>query len=352
MVGQSPDGKDMRACYARAVDAPVWTGDYISGRRVIGFCHGKVGDHILVEGEENLSEPPDRPLTCQGNPAGVERTGPSPAENLPADRLQPVPDGLRTAVEDALGTREDGQFVRRLLDEISALRHHAWLVGGSVRDLLAAVPGAVVKDFDVTGTIGPDCLNSMVSLRRRSGVGDYIPWLSPESNVWSVTPPGQRSQRLIEYKPLARPGFRFPVWGGSLEEDTTTRDLTFNALYYDRNAGALADPCGTGRSDLSMGVMATPLRSTDPVEQASVVLRSMKFRLRYPELDVSQMVSWIRDELPEDWAAHVPDLGWKRLVMTRRWSVLRELSGRDELAAAGEFGQKAVQLVLEIRKRA
>jgi hypothetical protein len=98
--------------------------------------------------------------------------------------------------------------------------------------------------------------------------------------------------------------------------------------------------------------MSTPLRSTDPVEQACVVLRSMKFRLRSPELDASQVVAWIRDELPEDWAAHVPDLAWRRLVMARRWSVLPELKGRDELAVAGELGQKAVQLVLEIRKRA
>jgi hypothetical protein len=64
------------------------------------------------------------------------------------------------------------------------------------------------------------------------------------------------------------------------------------------------------------------------------------------------MVTWIRDELPGDFAVCVPDAGWRRLVMARRWSVLPELNGRDELAAAGEFGQKAVQLVLEIRKRA
>jgi hypothetical protein len=342
---------DLRAGYERTADAPIWTGDNIFGKLVIAFCHGTEGDHILVEGEEGLGEPPDRPLTGREDPDGLERTGASPVAGLSADRLQAAPDELRAAVEDALSTREDGKFVSGLLVEVTTLRHHAWLVGGAVRDLLAAAPGAVVKDFDLTGTVGPGRLDAMIRLRRASGVGDYKTRISP-GNVWSVTPPEPRAPRLVEYKPLTRPGFRLPVWGGSLEEDASTRDLTVNALYYDRATGVLADPCGTGRSHLRARVMATPLRSTDPVAQASVVLRCLKFRLRSGETDISQVVAWIRDELPEDLAAHISDAGWRQLVMTHKWSVLPELKGRDELAVAGEFGDKAVRLVLEIQRRA
>jgi hypothetical protein len=252
-----------------------------------------------------------------------------------------------------LDSREDGQFVRGLLDEIAALKHHAWLVGGVVRELLAAGADGVVKDFDVTGTIGPGCLDEMIRLRRRSGAGDYTPCLSLQ-NVWSVKPLGQRGPRLVEYKPLARTGFRFPVWGGGLDEDAATRDLTFNALFYDRQSDILADPCGEGRVHLDKRVMATPLRSNDPVEQASIILRCMKFRLRDQQIDITRMVTWIQHELPEeaDFVRRIPEHGWERLVMARRWCVLRELEGRDEIAIAADFGQKAVRLVQEIRARA
>jgi hypothetical protein len=343
--------EDLRMVYDRAPDAPTATGDSVFGQRVIGFCSGPGGDRILVEGEEELSEPPDRPLPCCAAPAGLERTGPSPVAGLPADRLQPTPDGLRAAFEAALDMREDGQFVRGLLDEIVAHRHHAWLVGGSVRDLLSPAPCGPVKDFDVTGTIGPGSLDELVTLRRRSGVGDYATWLSP-ANVWSVTPRGQRGPRLVEYKPLARPGFTLPAWGGGLEDDAATRDLTVNALYYDRYNGVLADPCGKGRTDLATGVMDTPNSGTELVEVACVVLRSMKFRLRQPEVDIGRMVAWTREKLPTDFPEGITAPGWLRLVAVRRWSVLPELHGRDEVAVAAEFGPAAARLVREVQVRA
>jgi hypothetical protein len=347
---QSLDSEDQRACYERVADAPVTTGDHVFGKRVIGFCHSKQGDQILVEGEDHLSEPPDRPLPCRGAPDGLERTGRSPVAALPANCLQPAPADLRAAIENAFDSRADGQYVRRLLDEIVARKHHAWLVGGVVRDLLAAGGDRMVRDFDVTGTIGPGCLNAMVRLRRSSDAGDYIPWLSPQ-NVWSVTLPGQRGQRLVEYKPLARTGFRFPVWGGSLDEDAATRDLTFNALYYDRQAGVLVDPSGAGIAHLNARVMVTSYRGTDAVEQAAIILRCLKFRLRSREIDITPIVAWIRDELPDDFVTRIPEQGWKRLAATRRWGVLPELNGREEIAAAGELGPKAARLLREIRKR-
>lgn len=350
-MAQSVDREDLRARYERAADAPVAAGDHIFDELVIGFCHSQEGDQILVEGENDLSEPPARPLPCQEDPAGLKRTGPSPVAGIPADYLQPAPPGLRSALEAAFNSRHDGQFVRGLLDEIAVLRHHAWLVGGAVRDLLAAEPDTTVKDFDLTGTIGPACLDAMVRLRRRSDTGDYTSWLSPQ-NVWSVTPLGQRGPRLVEYKPLARAGFRFPVWGGGLDEDAASRDLTFNALYYDHKSSVLADPCGAGRAHLDARVMATPLRSNDPVEQAAVILRGLKFRLRDQQIDITPMVTWIHHELPDDFVALIPEPGWKRLVMVRRWSVLPELDGRDEMAVAADFGQKAAQLVHAIRTRA
>jgi hypothetical protein len=342
---------DLRPLYERAADAPIATGDQISGKRVIGFCSGPKGDCILLEGEEDLSEPPERPLPHRGAPAGLERTGLPPVAGLPADCLQAAPLDFAAALENAFDSREDGRFIRGLLDEIVALQHHAWLVGGAVRDLLSAGSTAEVKDFDLTGTIGPARLDAMVRLRRRAGVGDYATWLSPQ-NVWSVKPLGQRGTRLVEYKPLSRPGFRLSAWGGGLEEDATTRDLTVNALYYDRQYGVLADPCGRGRGHLEAGVMDTPYCGTDQVEVACIILRCMKFRLRYQEVDISPIVAWIGEKLTDDFTSGITESGWKRLVLARRWSVLPGLNGYDEVTVAAEFGPKAARLVREIRARA
>jgi poly(A) polymerase len=351
-VAISVEPDDLRAFYERGADAPVAVGDHISGNEVTGFCAGPDGDYILIQGEENLTASPHRALPCEGDPPELERTGPCPVARLSADCLRPAPDVLRTAIDDVLNTRVDGRFVRVLFDEIGARRHHAWLVGGSVRDPLSAGLARPVKDFDATGTIGPGCLNDMMRLRRLAGVGDYTPWFSERSNVWSVTPPGQGSPRLIEYKPLSRLGFRFPVWGGGMDEDVTTRDLTFNALYYDRRHGVLVDPCGDGLAHLETRVMATPYEGNDPLQMAGIIVRSLKFRLRYPDLDIDPMKTWIRDQVPDDLVECMNAADWKDLVMMRRHAVLPELDGRDEMTEAVDFGPKAERLMQEIRARA
>jgi Poly A polymerase head domain len=344
---QSSARDDLRALYKRATDAPVAAGDRIHGRRVIGFCLRQGVDQILIEGEEGQKKPPDRPLPCRGGLGGLERTGLSPVAGLPADRIETARPYLWGAFEGLFDSREDGQFVRGLLEEIAALGHLAWLVGGAVRDLLASGPDARVNDFDVAGTIGPGCLDAMIRLRRRCGIGDYKTSISA-GNVWSVTPREQPEPRLVEYKPLARTAFRFPVWGGSLGEDAATRDLTINALYYDRQFDVLTDPCGEGRAHLDGRVMATPLRVKDPVEQASIILRCLKFRLRWPELDITAMVEWIND-LTGDLVTQIPESKRKGLVSKRNRCVPREFRGTHELAIAAEFGEKAVRLVEQIQ---
>jgi len=98
--------------------------------------------------------------------------------------------------------------------------------------------------------------------------------------------------------------------------------------------------------------MATPYRGTDPVDVASIILRCMKFRLRCREIDISRIVTWIEEKLPDDLTAGITEPGWKRLILARRWSVLPGLDGRDEVTVAAEFGPKAARLMREIKARA
>jgi poly(A) polymerase len=350
---QATDRADLRTLYERAADAPVAVGDTVSDRRVVGFYStgqdGPAVDHVLLDGEDR-SSPPDRPLTCRGDLPGLERTGSSPVAGLRPEHLQLAPAHLGTAMEAALDSQPGGSFVREMLDRIASLRHHAWLVGGSVRDLLSPGPAGAVQDFDVTGTIGPGCLDSMVRLRRRTDAGDYKASLSPR-NIWSVKS-RLGGPRLVEYKPLTSPDSPPHVFGGGLDDDVRTRDLTFNALYYDRHHGVLADPCGQGRSHLDARVIDTPNASADVVEKACVVIRSLKFRLRYQSVDSRPIVAWIMDNLPDDFAARITEPGWKRLIGTRHRSGLSELADEEEIAVVGEFGEKPVRLVKEIRTKA
>jgi hypothetical protein len=293
-----------------------------------------------------------------GDPAGQERKGLSPVARLDPGCLDRPPAGFRAAVEASLVSREEGPFVHALLAEIVTRGHHAWLVGGSVRDLLSPGPASQVKDFDLTGTIGPASLDeiAMVRLRRRLGVGDYIPSWS-DQNIWSVKARSD-GPRLVEYKPLSLPRLAPLAWGGALDDDVTTRDLTFNALYYDWQHDVLADPCGQGRADLRDRVMDTPYPGNGPFEVATIIVRSLKFLLRYPGIGTSRMVTWIEGTLPDDFAARLTPNDWKRLVRTRVKSVLPELSGRsekdseeEEEKAARELGNKAVSLLRELKLR-
>lgn len=352
---QPQDRDDLRARYERAADAPVVTGDHVQNQQVIGFAliREPATDQMLVEGEQDLGKPPNRPVPCRNESAGISRTGPSPVHDLPAALLHQG-DHLGGSFERALiALGPGGQFIGSLLEKIADMRHHAWFVGGAVRDYLASGPDARVSDLDMTGTIGPGCLSRIATAAmRKSGAGDYEVSISPQL-VWSIRPDKQ-TPRLLEYKPLARTWFRFPAWGGSLAEDAATRDLTINALYYDLRHGVLADPCGQGRADLlgAPRVARTPYRGDDPVEQACIILRCVKFKLRWPELDTTAVADWVK-LLPEDLAARIPGTDWdQRIVTTRKRCIPSRHTGNDELAIATELGPPAVRLIVQLQARA
>jgi hypothetical protein len=353
---QPPDRGDLQALYERGPTAPVATGDRVAGERVIGFALTREPetDQMLVDGEENLSGPPHRPVPCHGGLAGIERTGSSPVHEVPA-RFLSAPARLSAKFDVLLSSfgPKNEQVIRSLLNKVADMGHHAWCVGGAVRDLLAAGPDAKVNDLDVAGTIGPGCLNKIaVAPLRRNDAGDYECRISARL-VWSLRT-DLHSRPLLEYKALARSVFRFPAWGGSLAEDTATRDLTINALYYDLRNNVLADPSGQGRAHLcSAGapmVAATPYRGDDPAERACIILRIVKFKLRWPDLDITQVAGWVKD-LPGDLVERIPQTEWDRIITTRERCVQPEHRGDPEMTVAGELGPVAKRLIAELQAR-
>ena len=337
---QSPDRDDLRVLYRRAADAPVATGDRVNDQPVIGFglVREPEADHMLVEGEEDLSKPPNRPVPCRGQSGEISRGDTSPVHDLPAAALHPG-EQLGGSFDRKLSSLgEGGLFIRSLLEKLAEMKHHTWFVGGSVRDLLAPGPDAPVNDLDMTGTVGPACLSRIaIAPLRRIGAADYRCTISPRL-VWSVTP-HKHPQRLLEYKPLARTWFRFPAWGGSLAEDAATRDLTINALYYDLLNDVLADPSGEGRAHLLSTPMVakTPYHGDDPVELACIILRCVKFKLRWPEFDITEIRRWVQG-LPDDLAGRIPASRRRWIVTMRLHCVPEPDRGAPELAIAAELG--------------
>jgi hypothetical protein len=357
-VAQSVDYADLRPLYQRPTDSPVWTDDQVDRARVIGFAlirEPEPADQMLVAGDEERAEPPCRPIPDPADPnLHIFRTGASPVANIAPVDLQKSPAYVGQVIErqlNALGA--DGEFIRSVLDEISNRKHQVWCVGGAIRDLLADGPEARINDLDFTGTIGPGELWHAVRQRSRGqGEGDYRQRISARL-VWSVTPPGRSKVRVIEYKPLARTGFQFPAWGGDLLRDSATRDLSVNALYYDNQRQIVADPTGRGVADLR-GVPRIAFvlyRGDDPMEQACVILRCLKFRLRWPDLEMREAASWAA-ALHADLIKRIDPDQWNLLGQIRNWCVPQSDQGGPELEVATELGDIPRQLIKELQTRA
>jgi hypothetical protein len=341
----------------RAGGPPVWTGDYFNGQRIVGFTLARdpgPAVMVLVDGDEVLTVPPNRPLPAPGDwAASIQRTGPSPVDDLADGRLheasRELSDGLDRHLS-ALG--EKGDFIRELLGSIAAEGHLAWLVGGAVRDLISVGAQTHPADLDFTGTMGPSELHGVTRRwRRAAGASDCRLFISPRL-VWAAAPPGgNRPDAFVEYKPLSHPGFGFPAWGGTLALDATTRDLTFNALYYDLQQ-TVADPTGRAMQDLKATPRTafTPYLGDDPVEQATVLLRCLKFRLRWPDLNVEAIAEWAGG-LPVNLVSRIPRDGWEFLKGLHGRCIPQRTPEADEFAAAKEIGPVAVCLVEEIHAR-
>ncbi|WP_431914840.1 hypothetical protein [Nonomuraea jabiensis] len=180
-------------------------------------------------------------------------------------------------------------------------------------------------------------------------LGDHRPRVSP-GRVLSVEDGEPGSGRVIEYKALSQHGFRFPASGGDLLDDVGTRDLTVNGLYYDLRHHLLIDPSGKGVRQLraTPRVLAPVCDGDDPAEQAKVVIRAVKFAVRWPDADVSELAAWARRHLA-DAAGELPADVRRRLRGFWGRCVPKEQTAQA-LRAAERLGPAAVELIQAVRE--
>lgn len=156
----------------------------------------------------------------------------------------------------------------------------AYLVGGSVRDLLA---GITPKDFDIATSAHPEQVKKLFRSCRLVGRRFVICHVRMGDEILEVTTFRGAITDLHERDETGRVLVDNDY--GTLVEDAFRRDFTINALYYDIRDYSIVDYCG-GIEDLKSGTLRLigepELRyREDPVRmlRAIRIANKMRFRL-------------------------------------------------------------------------
>lgn len=159
-----------------------------------------------------------------------------------------------------------------VLRELKARDYLAYIVGGSVRDVIM---GREPKDWDVTTNALP------------KEIQDIFPDSVYENNFGTVgvkTESEDPKVKIIEVTTFRSEGeyndFRHPekiIFVKNIEEDLSRRDFTINALAYDPETDELVDPFG-GRADIAGKIVkAVGISDARFKEDALRLMRAVRF---------------------------------------------------------------------------
>lgn len=161
------------------------------------------------------------------------------------------------------------EYVNIVLDKIQASGFEAYIVGGSVRDLIL---GKEPSDYDVTTSATPDKVEEIFKDFKTIYIGKEfgtVVVVQPEGNIEVTT---YRSEG--KYLDGRRPSQVH--FSKDILEDLKRRDFTINSIAYNKEKGIL-DPFH-GREDIDKGIIRTV---GDPYERFSEdylrILRAARF---------------------------------------------------------------------------
>jgi poly(A) polymerase len=356
MTGVGIDHRDM---YRRTLPGPVVSGDLWDGREIIGFAFAATGagmvesavDVLLLAGDQAVAKPPTRSVPLDSNDGRVSIGGKLPPHRLAVDEVVAANEKYAYIAEEFLdwpqANPEMANAASGLCQAFDRLGHVIWLTGGAARDVVAGWGVDSINDLDITGTAPVGAfLREATDWLVAAGLGDRQVKMNTPSMVCSASRVGDQV-RLFEYKPLMLAGCNFLASDGDLKMDSEKRDLTFNCLFYDPLRELLLDPTGRGISDLCDSpikfVVASVSAKRD--EQAGLILRVLKFMVRYATLDCDTTAAegWVRS-LPSDLARGLDDSTIKGLSRNReKW--LGSLDPNAQFDLARSLGPAAENLL-------
>ena len=163
-------------------------------------------------------------------------------------------------------------YVKDVVKKLSNLGFEAYIVGGSIRDLLL---NKNPKDFDIATNATPLELKKIFRNARVIGRRFKLVHLLFHNDVIEVAT-FRTSGSDLEHHPDTGMILRDNTYG-TIEDDAWRRDFTINSLYYDLNTEKIIDFTG-GITDLeqkSLKVIGDPLirYQEDPVR----MLRALRF---------------------------------------------------------------------------
>ncbi len=189
----------------------------------------------------------------------------------PAARSSELEPRIIVRSEHPISRRDIDPNVLKVLYRLGAAGHIAYLVGGSVRDLML---GRRPKDFDVATSAHPQQVRDLFRNSRLIGRRFRLVhvFFGPQ-NIEVATFRRQSEEVAAEGDPLIRADNTF----GTPEEDAFRRDFTVNSLFYDPQTFNVIDYAGGGddlRSRLIRTIGAPVLRMReDPVR----MMRAVRF---------------------------------------------------------------------------
>ena len=155
----------------------------------------------------------------------------------PLSASHPRQPALISAAKHGINPENLSSAACKVCTALQAKGHQAYIVGGAVRDLLI---GQTPKDFDVATSATPEEVRAL--FRRSRIIGRRFRIVHVMSGPETIEVSTFRAHQDAEDTETDEHGrvLHDNVFG-SQEEDSTRRDFTVNALYYDPNTNTIVD---------------------------------------------------------------------------------------------------------------
>ena len=179
------------------------------------------------------------------------------------------------------GMMKYADYHRDVMKALNDLGYKVYINGGAVRD---AILGTAIHDLDFSTDATPEEMKEKLTgfdvTITKTGGGD-IAQAHYANKDWTDMVPMRGVNEKLKGKPFVPANATYSTYSKNLVDDSYTRDLTINSIYYDFQNNTIIDYHG-GLHDLRDKVIRTVYDANTmyPIN-ASALLRTVRFAARY-----------------------------------------------------------------------